>query len=243
MRHNICIVAAVFATAIACAGTVAAQTTPEWSREASRKNLDAVWSDLKPIVFSSGKAVRLYYRTDCRATNALVDHEPIPFPVTKIQPPSEGKTGLSAVQEIFAGDKNVVVNEDAGVIRIRIGDVPMAILQTKLHSVIFNQTDQYNPEEALGTIISSKEVKSAMGSLRMATVPTGAGPVADPIKGLPHLPAAIRNITVDQALDKIAKTWAGEGIVVYGICAEPTQKNDARLFTIDYLGDLVPKEK
>ena len=240
-RVHIFVVAAV--TGVVCIGRLSAQTDTNGSREVSQKNLEAVWKYLKPIVFSSGKAVRLNYRADCHVGNDIVGQESIPFPATKVRPPSEEKSGLAAIQEIFADDRNVVVTEDAGVVRIRIGIVPTAVLQTKLPFLSFNRTDQYNPEEALGTIIISKEVKAAMSSLRITTAPTVAGQLTDPVKGLPHLPPVIRKVTVDQALDNIAKIWAGEGIVMYGICDEPTGKDGDTLFTIDYLGDLVPKGK
>jgi hypothetical protein len=242
MRHKTYRIAMLVASAVVCMGTSASHAAAlEDSRETSRTNLDAVWNYLKPVVFASGKAVRLYYSADCRVITDFTGQEPIPFPATKVQSPSNVKTGLTAIQEIFRNDKNVTVTEDANVIRIRIGTMPTAILQTKVRSLSFNRTDRYNPEEALGTIINSKEVKSALDSLRISTVPTVASPVADPMKGLPHLPALIRNITVDQALDKIAKTWAGEGIVMYGICAESTEKNGNTLFSLNYLGDIVPK--
>ena len=37
----------------------------------------------------------------------------------------------------------------------------------------------------------------------------------------PHLPAVLRPMTAEQALDEVAKTWAGEIVVMYGVCSEP----------------------
>ena len=84
-------------------------------------------------------------------------------------------------------------------------------------------------------------MKAALETLRLRMVNTMTGAVVEPMKGLPHLPASIRNVTMEQALDKIAKTWAGEGVVIYGVCTEPTQQNGDTLFWLDYAGDIVPK--
>ncbi|HUE62431.1 MAG TPA: hypothetical protein VMO04_04830, partial [Chthoniobacterales bacterium] len=212
------------------------------SREASKANFDAVWQYVKPAIFGSNKAVRLYYRANCRVTKDYFGQEPVPFPFVKVQPPSKGKTSLTAIREIFKNDKNVTVREDSvGIIRIWIGKVPTAILQTKLTVLTLDPKDQYNPDDASGAILQTKEMQAAMGSLRFRTPAKVAGAVAEPMKGLPHLPASIRNVTMEQALDKIAKTWAGEGAIIYGVCGEPTEQNGDTLFSLDYMGDILPK--
>jgi hypothetical protein len=242
MRYRISISALIIATAVACLAAPKLAFSQGGTREASKQNVDAVWNYLKPVIFSSGRPVRLYYRADCHVTNDFIHEAPIPFPLIKVQPPSIGKTGLAAMREIFQNDERVAVTEDGeGIIRIRIGEVPTKILETKLSLVALKPTDQYNPDEALGTIIKTKEMGSAMHSLRISTAPTLAGAVTEPMKELPHLPASIRNVTAEKAIDLVAKTWAGEGIVVYGICAEPEEKNGDTLFSLDYLGDVVPK--
>jgi hypothetical protein len=53
--------------------------------------------------------------------------------------------------------------------------------------------------------------------------------VVEPREGLPHLPETIQNMTVDQALDVIARTF--KGIVIYGECA---RSNGERSFWIDF---------
>jgi hypothetical protein len=51
----------------------------------------------------------------------------------------------------------------------------------------------------------------------------------------------MRNMSVEQVLDGIAKTWAGEGVVIYGACDQPTGEDGSRLFSFSYAGDVVPK--
>ena len=109
---------------IICFSAATLPTDRETSREASKRNFDIVWKYLKPAIFGSDKAVRLYYRANCRATKDYVGQEPVPFPFVKVYPPSKGKTGLTAIREIFKNDKNVTIREDSGgIIRIWIGKV------------------------------------------------------------------------------------------------------------------------
>jgi hypothetical protein len=190
---------------VVCVGAAESPADRETSREASKANFDAVWQYVKPAIFGSNKAVRLYYRANCHVIRDFVGQDPVPLPSVKVQPPSKDKTGLVALVEIFKNDKNVTVTEEPqGIIRIRVGE-------------------------------------AAMETLRLRMVNTMTGAVAEPMKGLPHLPASIRNVTMEQALDKIAKTWAGEGVVIYRVCTEPTQQNGDTLFWLDYAGDIVPK--
>jgi hypothetical protein len=54
--------------------------------------------------------------------------------------------------------------------------------------------------------------------------------VAPGWKGLPHLPGSVNDVTVDQALDMIAKTWGGP--VVYGACTAQTGGSGTKLVAI-----------
>jgi hypothetical protein len=209
-------------------------------RQGAEHNEAAVLDYLLPVVYSSGKAVRIYYRGACRAGA----QDPVPFPAVKAQSPSKDKTGLAAVREIFQNEKNVIVTEEpAGIIRIRIGEVPTAILQTKLSSLTLDRLQQYNPRDAIAALENTREMEMATRSLGMAEPVKLAGTVAEPQENLPHLPAVIKDVTVEQALDLVAKTWAGEGIVIYGVCGDPVNKAGQKPFLIDYHGAIVPKDE
>jgi hypothetical protein len=230
-----------FLTLLACAalisinGTKSSGAQQEGSPEASKRNQDAVLDNLLPVVFASGKAVRLYYRSDCRAaTNRASDA--VPFPFVKVQPPSKGKTGLDAIREIFQNDKNVTVTEESkGIVRIRIGNVPTEILQTKLPLLHLNPNGQYNPDEVFNSIVKTREMKSAMRSLKFQSVWNPSSTQAEPDHNFPHLPATIRNMTAEQVLDKVAQTWR-ELVVMYGACAEPTEVDGERRFWLGVAG-------
>lgn len=200
-------------------------------RKASERHEDDVLKYLRSVVRSSGKVIRLYYRGACDPKSAA----PVPFPFTKVQPPAKGTTGLAAVRDIFRNDKNVTVTEKpVGIIRIWIGKMPSPILGTKLPLVTLEPDEQYNPMLAIGAIQSTKEVEAAMRALEVDKVLALAGGsvVKQPAKRLSHLPPSIKGVTMDQALDVIAKTF--QGIVIYGACATPTGPSGERLLWIDF---------
>jgi hypothetical protein len=159
--------------------------------------------------------------------------------LTKVQPPSKGNTGLAAVREIFKNDKNVRITEDAGIIRIWIGKVPTGILRTKLSLLNLNPVAQYNPDQAITVINNTKEMESAMRSLAFRPVWSASSSRALPAKELPHLPASLNDMTVEQVLDLMAKTW--DGPVIYGACTASNDASTTTKFLIDSAQDVIPK--
>jgi hypothetical protein len=200
----------------------------EDSGTASAHNEKAVLKYLRPVLRSAGKAARVYYAARCYDK----DGDPVAFPQMQVGPPSRGKTGSGAVREIFENDKDVTVTEDpSGMIRIMVGKVPSAILQTRIRSLTLKPTQRYNPEEAIIAIESTKDVEDAMRKLGFEKPLVIWGlQVVEPAKGLPHLPVSMKDVTMDQALDLVAKTF--RGIVVYGACAGP---NGARLYFVEFV--------
>jgi hypothetical protein len=205
------------------------------SREVSDRNEDTVLKYLRRVASSSDVAIRLYYLGSCHPNSK----DPIPFPFIKVQPPPKDRTGVAAVREIFKNDKNVTVTQEGGIIRIWIGKVPTAILETKLSSLTLDPIGRYNPNEAIIAINNTKEMKAAMHSLGLSPVWSAASSRALPAKGLPCLPASIKDVTVEQILDLMAKTW--DGPVIYGACAFPTGASGKRRFFIDSAQDVIPK--
>jgi hypothetical protein len=177
----------------------------------------------------------VYYLGDCNRSS----HDAVPFPFTNVQTPSKGRIGLAAVQEIFKNDKNVTVREEAGIIRVWIGKVPTAILQTKLRFLTLDPIAQYNPSEAIIAMLNTREMQAAMRSLQLSPPLLSAGSRTLPDKELPHLPESVKDVTVDQLLDLIAKTW--DGPVIYGVCAAPMEADGETRFVINAAQDVMPK--
>jgi hypothetical protein len=205
------------------------QAKQRWYSFGTTPNEDAVLKYLRPALNSAGKAGRLYYRGACQQESG----DPIPFPLIETRLPSRGETGLAAVREIFQNDKDVTVTEGlSGIIRIRIAETSTEILETKISLLTLNRMEQYNPGDAISAIERTKEVEAAMRKFGLRLPLNLGGLESLPTNMRPHLSPSMKNVTVDQALDSIAKTF--RGIVVYGECAEPAEPGGARLFDIDF---------
>jgi hypothetical protein len=185
------------------------------SADTSQRNEDAVFKYLLPVANSCRKPVRVYYRA-----TLLPKEGTFQFPSVVVQPPRKGTTGLAAVREIFAKDKNVKVTEDGGIIRIWIGKVPTAILDAKLTRLVLTPEAQYSPDKAFHELVNSKEMVRAEKALKYTPPLAYSISPIEPDEKLPHLPATISDTTAEQVLDKMAKTWAGDIIVIYGASGE-----------------------
>lgn len=225
----------IMAGSIICLATEDSQRTAGESFEARQHHEDTVLGYLRDVAWSSRKAIRLYYQADCQPMkNSVVDYS-VPFPFFRLQLPSADKTGVEAVREIFKNAKDIrIAEEPLGIIRIWVGKVPTEILRTRISLLTLDRQAQYDPSFAIGAIESTKEVETAKTSLGLSEAPDGGGLVALAENGLPSLPASMKNITVDQALDMIAKTWGGP--VVFGACTSPTDSGGRRLFWIGNRG-------
>jgi hypothetical protein len=181
--------------------------------EAGIRNKDAVLKYLEPTLNLAGKAGRIYYATACSSDGYFLNS----FPEITVHPPSNDVSGLSAVREIFQANKNIEIEErPAGIIRVRIGNVPDALLQTTISHINFGHM-LWEVHEAIGDIVYSKDGRAAQKKLGIHedsfAVSIRTGP---PANGLPYLPDSLTNVTMDEALDVVAQGF--KGIVVYGIC-------------------------
>jgi hypothetical protein len=199
------------------------------SSEESERNQAAVMKYLGPALKDHGGVARINYVTACAAKG-----KPLPFPIVEVQPASKEALGLAAVRDIFGKDKGVSVSETpSGIIRVTIGQPIASILQTKIRSLSLDREQQYNAVPTIIAILECKEVEGAMRQLGFERPLTVAHMgIALPEKDgppLPHLPARMTNLTVDQALDLIAKAFGG--IVIYKECANA---NGKRLFSLEF---------
>lgn len=105
--------------------------------------------------------------------------------------------------------------------RVRIGDVPDTILQTRIPKLIFDVVSQYNSAEAISAIGNAPEVIAAMRAHKITTpvLVIGRHVFTHPRASLPHMPEELSNVTKDQALDVVAKTWGD--VVFHGACTKP----------------------
>jgi hypothetical protein len=128
-----------------------------------------------------------------------------------------GKSGLDAVRDIFLSQRNATVTEDHRIIRVRIGQVPDTIVQTRMSPMTLDTLAQYNGALAIAAIVHNQNVQDAMHKrgLSVPTLPVDML-LAPPNSIEPHLSSAMKGVTMDQALDEVATTF--KGIVFYGAC-------------------------
>jgi hypothetical protein len=206
--------------------TNAAEPTSAGSRRSNidNGNLDRVREYMRSATYFPDYTIRLYYRADCKSTNGL----PVPFPAITVEAPAKGQTGLAAARHIFRNARNVVIREDPGrIIRIWIGDVPTAILQTRIRAVQLNRHARETKLGAVEAILETKEVQAAMKNLGVGT-PSYAS--SESAISPPPYPSEMKNVTFDEALDVIAKAW--DGILIYGACTQP-DKSGTKLFDVE----------
>lgn len=169
---------------------------------------------VSPVLASARVAGRVYYRADCKPG---VDN-PVPMPRLVMQEAEDNASVLESVRRIFRDESRVVATMNSPeILRLRIGAVPDAILRTKLRLLKLTAEEQYNPDDAIGAIYGSKEMIAAARKYGIfQPVMMVDHIIAEPDGIAPHLPPTMTNVTIDQALDLIAKTF--KGVVFYGMC-------------------------
>lgn len=171
-----------------------------------------------------GYSGRLYYNGDeCGQLGY-----PLPVPQPAVRAPREDETGPAAVHGVFRDDPGMAVAElPGGLISARIGAVPDAILRTRIARLRFDERERYNPTLAIRAIENVTEVQHAMDALETRESSWLIKTLIQPSdEKFPHLPATMTNMTMDEALDEVARTF--KVIIIYSAC-EP-----AHLFHIDY---------
>lgn len=136
---------------------------------------------------------------------------------------------LAKVSDLFAWSKNVQISHaPSGNVRILVGAVSEELLRTEIRRIALNPTERYNASDAIAAIEQMKEVQAKLETLGLelpVTVIPGARQEAD--RRAPHLPATIRNVTLEEALDRVAGTF--DRIIIYAQCTE----NGIGYFDID----------
>jgi hypothetical protein len=187
----------------------------------------AVVDYVRPVLKSVGGAARVNYAGICPAgENRLL------LPTVDAQPASQGTTGIAAVRQIFRDDPQVTVTQDqSGILRITIGTVSTIVLQTRIPSLTLGPAAQYTPKDAVYAIAISANNYAKAHRLNFGIAATVLDVIErGPSNGAPHLPKLMQNVTVDEALDSLARTF--NGIVLYGTCKMPDGKE---LFRLDYI--------
>ena len=212
---------------IASLHCVSGQDVRSERNNVSQRNWNNFLQYLAPVLKSTGGVGRLYYRADCWTERG----DGILFPWLELATPAQSTTGLAAIQDIFRKEKRVTVTEGrSGISRISMGNVSYELLNTKIHVLTFTPRQRYNVQDAISAIEQTKEIEGKVRELKLEYPPKVISVrVLEPAAGLPHLPMSLRNVTMDEALDRVAQTF-GE-LITYGECVNG---NGTRLFSIDF---------
>jgi hypothetical protein len=191
----------------------------------SLRNEEILHRDLGPLLKATTGAGRLYVQSKCLGDSGNI----LFFPRIDVKPKTQTKPSVAAIHEALANNKNVrVAQSRPGVLGIWIGDVSNDLLSTRIHVLRLGDRERYNYTKAIGAIIDTKEVQAKMREARMDAVPIVAiYPIVTPDPKLPHLPASMTDVTVDEALDQVARTF--RGLVIYWECKG---QNSTRLFSV-----------
>lgn len=187
---------------------------------------DDILKRMRPALESAGGTSRLYYSIPCKDGEHIIG-----FPKLRLRLGSHKKTGVAAVQDLFANDKNVTVSKaSSGIVRITVGNASRNLLNTRIRLLKLKPHERYNPIAALLAIEANESVEEAARKLglQLPTMVVSEHQV-DPAAGIPHLPAVLRDLTLDQALDAVARTF--KGLVIYGECEGDGR---SRFFIIDF---------
>jgi hypothetical protein len=183
------------------------QSVGAWSQDAApdgdgKVALRYLWEPFK----SEQKGGRIYYGiSECNGV-----HWDTPFPEILINRPSKNITDVVTLRRFFAKDAGVRVSDDNGILRIRFGEIPAAILHAKIAEIDLTPEDQYNPEFAIMKIEDAPEVQAQMKALGIRTLNLPMNMlIAPPVAGEFHLPPVMKEISMDQALDVVAATFHG----------------------------------
>ena len=134
---------------------------------------------------------------------------------------------------------NIEVKESPpGIIRVTIGKVPDAILQTKINLTI-KPDNLYDYFAIMRAIYISDEVHAAEKKLGFESI-FGEFSVFHqvPMEGLPHISGSFSNVTMDEALDTVAQTF--KGIVIYHACSNIPRYKVSFAGGYDFIGTYDP---
>jgi hypothetical protein len=162
---------------------------------------------------------------------------PQPPPILPaVRPPRQDRdsSSLGMLREIFADEPEMqVTQEPDGTIRMVDNNLPKDLLQIRVSRISFKDT--YDPIDAQSLVLSAPEVRSFMDvhgirshddQLRFHEM---RGLHQEPQPGFPYISENLENVTVQQAMDRLLKTFPG--FWVYENC--PGGKS-GRVVAFDY---------
>jgi hypothetical protein len=189
------------------------------------RNQDMFLHDIGPALKATGRVGRLYVRSKCLG----VSEDLLLFPRIAVEPAgAKGKNGVAAIRETLADSGVIVTERRPGLIAMKMGEISEDLLRTRIHVIKLQPMERYNYQDAIAAIISTTEVQARMQELGMKVSARSIHyPISYPEPKLPHLPGTMTNVTMDEALDRVAQMF--HGLLIYEEC---DGRGPTRLFSI-----------
>ena len=158
------------------------------------------------------------------------------------EPFNYSRPTVDLLRQVFVNDpKMVVTQESDGLIRMVENDVPMDLLRIKIHHLSFGHpdqdTDMFNgPNNALRAVLFAPEVVAYRKAHRIGPFAdrwTGPG---DSASKQPQISGDLYDVTVQQALDYILRTFPG--FWIYENCQAKEAEVERNVFISFYTTDL-----
>lgn len=182
---------------------------------------------VRPILRATHQVGRIYYRTSCSAQTAGPDL----FPSISARSAAQTLNVSASVREMFVDQTNVtVVERQPNIVAVTIGRVDGSILATRIRELKLEAVQQFNPSLVISAVLNTDDVQAAMNYHGLDfPIVTGPGFVAPAGDKSPHVASVVKDRTLEQILDLVAKTF--NGIVFYGEC---TDSDKTQWFWIDF---------
>lgn len=210
---------ASLAGALTCTDTRAQPARPV---AASKVDMDGLIDRLQPLLNASGKGAVVYYDGIC---TAALGGQVMAFPGVDLGELGPKEGNFSAIRSSFP---KAIVEERLGILSIKLGFVPSDLLATRIHTLRLGDSN-YDDYLAVMAIEQNPDVEAAGQRLGYGhTIGVINRLVQMRAKGLPHLPATLKNLTLDQAIGRVATTF--RAIVFVGTC------QDKRVLQLDVGG-------
>jgi hypothetical protein len=176
---------------------------------------------------SSQRGARISYEAICGDRTLW-------FPKVRVDPRGKPTKGAEPVAEMSTSStRTAVVHMSGLLLRITAGNPAGEVLKTSIATLTLTPLQQCNETEALSAVTETKEFRSAVTKLHLFEVPVVVGySLQAPDSDLPHMPAVLRNKTVDEICDQIVRTFGG--MIVYGECPDASRNFHNFILTYEF---------
>lgn len=183
---------------------------------------------LEEVLGPVSKAARVYYYVP-HACGSGPDAA-MQFPDMDLHTPEHGDIGISGVRRIFSAYHDVSITHHGDkLIAVRIGTPSNHVLMTRFKFVKVSNLAKYNPGLVILGIMHKKSVRTAIANAGLTLPITPfVGMVMPPSQRPRHSHGRAKDVTVDEALDRVAVTF--NGVLVYSTCKARNGKRVVQIY-------------